>query len=511
MKYNEKINKIIEMTGKDSKYMPFIWLVIGTILLIFIRGKWLIPLTAWIAPIFILRFMHLKNKRWAIPGCFISHIIASWITFREAIPFPGIGYFIVAGIMGSLFCIPFITDRLLFRKNSGFLTTLIFPLTWAVWEYFMAQFSPYPTFGSLAYSQFGNLPIMQLASITGIWGIIFLVAWFSSVIIWIWENNFDWKVIKIRFGLYVIMLCSVLLFGGIRLAFFHPKSSTVHVASLVTDQRSVNLYRSINFDHDNPNPLSTDIDLNRKVFSKVLDIFLERSRQQAKSGARIILWNEYSAYAYNQDEEEYIERAINIAKEEQIYLMMGLVVIPERYPQEFGKNTEIFIDPEGKILWQYKKSFPVPGGESMIAGDGIVPVIDTSFGRIGSAICFDMNHISFIRQAGRKNVDVFLVPAIDWEGIDPFHTHMVSFRAIENGFNVVRCCADGLSASYDYQGRTLSNSDYFQGHDNAMLSDIPIKGTNTIYSIIGDLFVWICIAGLILLTVKIIFMRKEKI
>lgn len=93
--------------------------------------------------------------------------------------------------------------------------------------------------------------------------------------------------------------------------------------------------------------------------------------------------------------------------------------------------------------------------------------------------------------------------AFDWEGIDPFHTNMVSFRAIENGFSIVRCTADGLSAAYDYEGRCLSSSDAFRSRDYAMTSEVPIKGNQTLYSLFHNLFARICIGMLTAILLRI--------
>ena len=52
----------------------------------------------------------------------------------------------------------------------------------------------------------------------------------------------------------------------------------------------------------------------------------------------------------------------------------------------------------------------------------------------------------------------------------------------------------------DYEGRALSASDYFTSDQQVMVASVPIKGVHTIYAVIGDLFAWLCLASLILLT-----------
>jgi len=63
-------------------------------------------------------------------------------------------------------------------------------------ELIVARTNPFGTWGSVAFSQYGNQPLMQLASVTGLSGIAFLVSWFGSLANWIWEVGFDWAIIK---------------------------------------------------------------------------------------------------------------------------------------------------------------------------------------------------------------------------------------------------------------------------------------------------------------------------
>ena len=113
-------------------------------------------------------------------------------------------------------------------------------------------------------------------------------------------------------------------------------------------------------------------------------------------------------------------------------------------------------------------------------------------------------------QVGKEGVDILFVPSGDWKEIDPYHTHMVAFRAVENGFSVVRVTELGLSAACDYQGRTLATMDYFKTADKVFTAYLPKKGVRTIYSQIGDLFSWLSVAGLIAIVGMVILKRNQK-
>ena len=116
-----------------------------------------------------------------------------------------------------------------------------------------------------------------------------------------------------------------------------------------------------------------------------------------------------------------------------------------------------------------------------------------------------------MRQAGQAGADLMLVPSDDWQAIDPYHTQVATFRAIENGFSLVREASKGLSMAVDYEGRVLSASDYFTTDNQIMVAYVPMHGVRTIYATIGDLFAWLCIIGLLALTgLAIVQSRKRR-
>jgi apolipoprotein N-acyltransferase len=75
-------------------------------------------------------------------------------------------------------------------------------------------------------------------------------------------------------------------------------------------------------------------------------------------------------------------------------------------------------------------------------------------------------------------------------------TKMASFRAIEQGFNLVRHTSQGLSAAFDYQGRQLASMDHYLTTDRVLVAQVPTRGTRTVYAFLGDWFAWACLAGL---------------
>jgi apolipoprotein N-acyltransferase len=128
-----------------------------------------------------------------------------------------------------------------------------------------------------------------------------------------------------------------------------------------------------------------------------------------------------------------------------------------------------------------------------VKSDGKLRHLDTAYGRLVAAICYDTDFPRLMIQAGAQRADVVLSPAGDWRAIDPRHTEIASFRAIEQGFNLVRQSNGGLSAAYDYQGRRLASMDEYQSTDLTLIAQVPSRGVRTIYSRLGDWLAWLSI------------------
>ena len=133
----------------------------------------------------------------------------------------------------------------------------------------------------------------------------------------------------------------------------------------------------------------------------------------------------------------------------------------------------------------------------MRVGSGGIQVVPTANGRIAGAICFDADFPSYMRRAGLGTTELFVLPVNEWRSIKDIHFQMHVFRAIENGMPILRAAALGLSAAVDPWGRVLGVADHLAPGDSTLVAQLPIGHVPTLYSRVGDLFAWLCVAGLV--------------
>lgn len=498
---------IAAAVGDQAGFLPLGWvasaraswlaLALGCLALPFAYGVDNVPCAAWMAPLFLLRFVRTQRLWISMPVLLVVEVGAAAFQMRGMFPGDGTAYWVtlIVGAVPTL--VPYAIDRAMVRRFSGVMATLLFPLAYAAMDY-IGTFSPYGSWGAVGYSQYGELALLQLTAVTGLWGITFLIGWFAAVGNLIWEAGRSRLSVGAA-GAFLFTLALVLFAGGLRLTAFAPHSPTVRIASLSAEPLA-----------DPPalerlalGKATTDDLAQIRGWAKDVDEdLLRRADLAAHDRARIVFWAEGNASVLKDDEPSLLAEGSRLASRDGIYLGMALAVwVPGA--ARVLENEIVMIEPNGAIAWHYRKAHPVPGAEAAMAApsDGKLRVLDTPFGRLSAAICFDADFPQTLRQAGLLNTDIVLNPSNEWAAIDPWHTQMASLRAIEEGASIVHQASHGLSAAFDYQGNRVAAVDYFRSAGGTMIADVPTHGARTLYSRLGDWFAWACIVALLSLIV----------
>ncbi len=471
----------------------WLWLAIAAALFVFTYGMYRNPLAGLLAPLFLIRFLRTRKVGGGYLLMMLALMAANIIAWWNNMPTMAVPARIIFGLVtGLLYTIPLLLDRVLVSRFSGFAATLVFPSAIAAFEFLTLWPNPLGAWGSLAYSQFSSLHLTQVASITGMWGVSFLVSWFASTVNWIWQEGVDWPRIRRGVAIYCGVMIVVLMYGAIRLTYFLPEPGTVRIHGIVETDYTRYTWETELF------PLSqSDPEAFRAQMTPVYERYLEATLREAQAGAQIVVWPEVAAEGFQEDLDEVVARAQDLARQEGIYLSLGLNVIgPGSYSE--GENRLVLIDPNGDIRVDYLKY----GCMAFNMYSVQVPTVETPHGTLGAVLCCDLDYPYVIRQVSQKDVDILLVPSFEPTTAQiTAHSRMASLSAIENGVSIFRPTAQGISLAIDPYGRTLGSMDATRVSERVFVVQVPNHRVTTIYSVVGDLFGWLAVTGFLFISV----------
>ena len=135
----------------------------------------------WIAPIPVLLISLHVSPRQAFIIAFIGYLIGrlSWLAYLLSV-IPVLPAMLFTIFLPLFFAVIIVLTRKILLTKPHWLSAFAFPVLWTSFEFLLIELSPDGTVGSIAYSQSNFLPVIQIASVTGILGITFLVTFFPS-------------------------------------------------------------------------------------------------------------------------------------------------------------------------------------------------------------------------------------------------------------------------------------------------------------------------------------------
>lgn len=476
---------------------PWVLLLAGLVLLPWTELQTVVPFAIWVAPALLLRYSRTATSGWrSWIAIVLVYLVTSLISLRDGLLPISLVYNILIALGTALVrSVPYSLDRMLSPRLRAMSRSLVFPVCMTSMEWLAMRVSPYGSWGSSAYSQYYDLPLIQLVSLTGIMGLTFLVHWTAPVIVALVEEAPQTRTSRGPALAFLTVLGLVVTYGGVRLALAGRDTDLVTVATVVPSETE---YAST-FAGADLNRLAAAPDSTRQQagarFNANRDRMFARTVDAAKQGAQIIAWPEYVP-VLDEDQAAMLETARNTAREHHVYLLITPLVIMKASRFPYLQNLSVLVDTTGEVRWRYPKTYPVVGMEtaSYPGGNGQFYYVATPFGRLGSAICQDLDFPWFIR---KQKTALLIGPSDDWRTIERTHAQMAVFRAIENGFSLLRPANNGISEAVDPYGRVRAMSASSATGTPPMIAQIPIRRVQTIYARLGDWFAWCCVAGMI--------------
>lgn len=468
----------------------FGWLALGILLVTLGELRFGIGLLALLAPIPFLVFARrstAKRAAWVVPAYVVGWTLATAKICTAPLPLAAaLGYGLPLGLGRAL---AVLAHRGLAPRLPERIAFLPFPVALVLIDFLQHAVTPFASWAAGAYTVLDALPLQQLVAFTGLEGLSFLLYALGALaaeLVLATDRSAAFR--RLALGGAVLALVGCL--GQVRLALAAERTgATVKVAAIDTLATSGGL------------PLPTDAELERVETS-----LAERTRRAAAAGAELVVWTEASSLVVREREPAFQAFVADLARETRAYVVAGYILPTSLEPLHY-ENVYVVASPEGRIVQRQAKRQPVPG-EPADRGAPAPSVLRTPFGALAGAICYDYDFPRIALDHGERRVDLVALPSSDWRGIDPIHTHMAAYRALENGHSLVRAARFGLHGIVDPYGRFRAMHSAFEPGDGVLLAEVPRHGLRTWHSVLGDAGM-VVFLGLFLALVARAFARRE--
>ncbi|HLF35869.1 MAG TPA: nitrilase-related carbon-nitrogen hydrolase [Cyclobacteriaceae bacterium] len=456
----------------------FLCALLSGVLYFFSTGVEGIRPMVWIAPVPVLVYSINGSRPFTIVCAFIAYFIGN----LNLVPYlvkvtPLLVIIIYFILVSSVFALTIAGFRYASRKYNNIIPAIFFASAWTSWEFLLSLVSPHGTAFSIAYTQSDFLPFLQLASVTGLWGLIFFLLFVpaSAVMVWHCRDNV-FESLKIAF-IPMVLFFIIFYFGFIRLhQYAHER--TIHTGLAASDT-STRYFATKEKD---------------KAIA-VIRAYQKRIDLLAYEGAEIIVLPEKLIGVTSEYTKEITGLLKQSAKKNRVYLVAGLNVSRE----EGDRNLALVVSPQGTILCDYDKRYFIPGAERGYIRGSTPGLFELNDIKSGIQICKDMDFPRWSNKYSRAGARIMFVPAWDFTVDAWLHSRMAVMRAVENGFSLVRCAQQGYLSIIDFRGKVIAETST-TGKPDALLEGYIFPGPgHTFYSRTGNWFAWMNLAFIIII------------
>ncbi|MHB8541554.1 MAG: apolipoprotein N-acyltransferase [Candidatus Acidiferrales bacterium] len=476
------------------------------------------PLLAWIAvALLMLASLGARTREAAlygfINGALFYPLSVPWIDtvmqqYGNVGPFAAAGILALMTLAGALF--PLVFAVLVSRAGKRSLGTacVLAPFLWVALEFGRAHL-PIIAFpwNLIGYAASGNLALVQLASVTGIFGLSLLVVAFNALVAWAIAAPSS----KSRRAVLAAMLILIVIakFGPR----FVPRTAPDHVAHLV----------QTNFPQSESYP-SNWMALHAADMQQLEALSIDA----AKKSPGVIIWPEVPA-PFSLQDPQFAAVADKIAKDSGSDFLVGVVdwkLGPGR--QWLASNSAVLLNPSGQRIFTYDKIHLVPFGEyvplrrwltfakSLTAGiSDFTPgrtygVGNLPDGRFSVFICYESVFSAQVRRFADRGAQLLVNISNDgWFGRSSAAAQslmMARVRAVENRRWLLRDTNTGFTVDVDPYGRIVARLVPFTRAE--LDAPYSFRSDLTPYTRFGDWLAWLCVIATIALLILRVTHRR---
>ncbi|NOY07420.1 MAG: apolipoprotein N-acyltransferase [Spirochaetes bacterium] len=507
------------------------------------------PYIAWVSlvPLFlVIRFSSFRRAVfYGVSFGIIQTMLTNyWLGTFQLLSLQVVSIFYL--IFYLLFMIPAVWMFRIFKGSP--LRFLVFPVSWVLFDFLRSSgFLGYP-WGMLGVSQYGFSALIQSASITGVWGITFVVILANSVISEIIDVTLFPKVPNQPFSgkkkylmpgvITFISLFMVSVIGGsVYLAYGSRKNGPANSERVVR----------VALIQQNSDPRKNDYE---DTFRRLVRL----TNESMKYKPDLVAWSE-TAFVPNirrwskYDPDKYplaklVKQFLAYQKSLNEWLLTGnddYTLVKEKdssgkiKTERLDFNASILFSPDGRRVATYHKIRLVPFTESFPykkqfpfiynllinfdvylwePGKKRVVFKHPKF-KFSTPICFEDAFPQDVRKFVLAGAEVIINISNDYWSLTRIEAkqHFINsiFRTVENRRPLLRSTASGVTAYVDIRGKVIKQAPYYK--QAFLIVDVPIKKENTtLYTRYGDWFPYLMLFMVILFSVfalKCIIVRKN--
>ncbi|MCA9400274.1 MAG: apolipoprotein N-acyltransferase [Candidatus Omnitrophica bacterium] len=380
------------------------------------------------------------------------------------------------------------------RKMSSFQKLIFLPSLWTVLEYTRAHLLSGFSWASLSLSQYQNTTLIQMADVTGMFGVSFLIV-FTNVSIWL--ITIRDRPLKRGLSLIFVFFC-VMAYGR-----FHPFNR------LPPERVKVAVIQGNIAQEEKWDPM---------LWPHNIEQHFRLTREAALENPDVIIWPETSLPGYFEADDPHKIALQKLVDDIQIPVLVGSILFDEgRY-----YNAAVLVSPQAAGEQIYRKRHLVPFGEYVpfrkyfpYLAD-MIPIEDFNAGqtfdiltlprkdhtilKLSVMICFEDAVLYMPERFVSNGANVLVNITNDaWfhDTKAPFlHLQSSVFRAVEHRRSIVRAANTGVSCFINPHGtitgcvqNEAGKKTYVSGY---RVAEVALIDRKSFYSVFKDVFVYMC-------------------
>jgi apolipoprotein N-acyltransferase len=381
-------------------------------------------------------------------------------------------------------------------EQGGIKQVFTLPVAWVALDLFRSFLLTGFPWAMLGHSQYRILPMIQIADLTGVYGITLLIVLTNVVL---------YRVLRAVSGagvpypaksalLLLVLFAATLFYGFYRLNETESAQGPALRVALIQGN------------------IDQDVKWSPAFQEQTLAIYERLTREAARGGVDLVVWPESAVPFFFQNRSRQTERIRSLAREINASMLFGSPAQELRNGQDIFLNSAFVVNPRGETVARGDKLHLVPFGEyvplkrllpfvnKLVVGIGdfspgerAVP-LDVGRTRAGLLVCYEGIFPELAREYVRNGARILVNITNDaWYGRSsaPYqHFSLAVFRAVETRTPLLRAANTGISAIIDQNGHIRTMSNLFQ--EDFRTGEITPGSGDSLYLKIGDSPAWLC-------------------